>query len=73
MKSKSKTKDSEAKQTMPRDRPMLINEPLVGERRLMPLPKKLMIKLTMYRIKIPPIPAAIISLKFSVGLINPLL
>jgi hypothetical protein len=47
MKSKSKTKDREAKQTMPRDRPMLINEPLVGERRLMPLPKKLIIKLTM--------------------------
>ena len=47
MKSKSKTKDSEAKQTMTRERPMLINEPLVGERRLMPLPKKLIMKLTM--------------------------
>ena len=46
MKSKSKTKHSEAKQTMAREIPMLISEPLVGDKRVIPLPKKPITKLT---------------------------
>ena len=46
IKSKSRTRQQDATQTIPRDKPMLINEPFVGDNRLMPEPKKLITKLT---------------------------
>ena len=46
MKSKSRTRDNEAKHTIPKESPILIKEPLVGDSRLIPEPKKLIIKLT---------------------------
>ena len=39
--------NKEAIHTMPIERPILINEPLVGDKRLIPAPKKLITKLTM--------------------------
>ena len=46
IKSKSSTKQQDATQTIARDKPMLINEPFVDDNKLIPEPKKLIIKLT---------------------------
>lgn len=46
IKSKSRTNDADATHTMPNESPILINEPLVGDKRDIPEPKKLIIKLT---------------------------
>ena len=46
IKSKSRTSDKDAKHTMPNESPILVHEPLVGDRRLIPDPNKLITKLT---------------------------
>ena len=73
MKSKSKTKFKEAITTTNKLIPILSMEALLGFMIDIPLPKKLIIKLMRYIINIPPVAANIPSLKFSVGLITPVL
>ena len=71
MKSKSRTKLRDAMTTTNKLKPILIRELLFISRIGNPEPKKLITKLIIYTMKIPPVAAATPNLKFSVALINP--
>ena len=73
IKSKSNTKFKDAITTTNKLNPILNMEALLGFKIDIPLPKKLITKLIKYIIKIPPVAAHTPNLKFSVGLIKPVL